>query len=992
MMKSTDLDELEILVQKRTTELTRANEALRAEITERKRAEEALRRRAEELAALQATVLDITAPHDLPTLLQTIVERAARLLNAVGGVLDLCDPDHGEVRCVVSYNTPRDYSGTVLKYGEGASGTVIQTREPLIIDDYRSWSRRAAVFEEQQPFTAILSVPMIWQGQVTGVIHVLGDVESRRFTQADLELLTLFANHAAIAVENTRLYEQAQKEIAERKQAEEALRESERKLRLIAENTTDVIFAYDMERHLIYVNPAVEELTGYSADELRQREFINWLHPEDEARMMKLWEKLFEGQGFSGEEFRIVTKDGQVKWCLSAWGALYDESGRQIGIQGRERDITERKRAEEALRESEERFRLLADNAFEGICIHEKGRILGGNQTQAKMFGYEESEMVGKDILEFAAPESRDLILRNILSENEKPYETVGLRKDGSTFPVEIRGKAIPYHGRMVRVGGLVDITERKRAEEALRKSQQLLEKTFASLRDAVCIIDADTVEIVDCNPAASEIFGYSREEMLGRTAAFLHVDEAELEEFREHLYPAVEEKGFLFLPEFRMKRKDGTVFPTEHSVVPLEDERGKRIGWVGVVRDITERKRAEERVRREAARAAALARVAARLNAQLDLDTVLSAVCAEAAHALNVPTASVTLYEPDREVFIRATSFGLPPEVRECFTPIPRSLYDEYARQMGPLIVVPDVQAVSGLPNVELYARHNFCTTVAASLIREDELVGTLNIYTMGEPRTFDEDELALLKGLADQAAQAIANAQLFKEVQAGRERLQALSHQLVEAEESERRRIARELHDEIGQTLTLVKINLQTMQRLSDAPALAAHLEESISTVERALQQVRTLSLDLRPSLLDDLGLVPALRWYVDRQAQQAGLSMEFAADPLEQRLPPDLEITCFRLVQEALTNVVRHAQAQRVSVELRRRDGELQLVICDDGVGFDVQDALQRAVRGASLGLLGMQERILSVGGQIEFESAPTRGTEIRAHFLPTSLSNR
>lgn len=179
------------------------------DITERVRAEEALRRRAEELATLQATVLDITTPHDLPTLLQTIVERAARLLDTPGGGLYLCDPDQKEVRCVVSYNTPYDYAGTVLKYGEGAAGAVAQTGEPLIVDDYRTWSGRAAVYEENHPFTAVLTTPMVWQGQVTGVIHVLHDVESRCFTQADLELLTLFANHAAIAVENARLYEKA---------------------------------------------------------------------------------------------------------------------------------------------------------------------------------------------------------------------------------------------------------------------------------------------------------------------------------------------------------------------------------------------------------------------------------------------------------------------------------------------------------------------------------------------------------------------------------------------------------------------------------------------------------------------------------------------------------------------------------------------------------------------------------------------------------------
>jgi PAS domain S-box-containing protein len=219
-------EHLEELVVERTAELKEMNAGLQQEITARKRAEEALQCRIEELSTLQATVLDITAPHDLSTLLQTIVERAARLLNTLGGGLYLCDPSQEHVRCVVSYNTPRDYSGTVLKYGEGAAGTVAQTGEPLIIDDYRTWSRRASVYEEEQPFTAVLSVPMIWQGQITGVIHVLDNVESRRFTQADLKLLTLFANHAAIAVEHTQLHDHAQKEISERKRAEEKLRQS----------------------------------------------------------------------------------------------------------------------------------------------------------------------------------------------------------------------------------------------------------------------------------------------------------------------------------------------------------------------------------------------------------------------------------------------------------------------------------------------------------------------------------------------------------------------------------------------------------------------------------------------------------------------------------------------------------------------------------------------------------------------------------------------
>jgi two-component system sensor histidine kinase UhpB len=213
---------------------------------------------------------------------------------------------------------------------------------------------------------------------------------------------------------------------------------------------------------------------------------------------------------------------------------------------------------------------------------------------------------------------------------------------------------------------------------------------------------------------------------------------------------------------------------------------------------------------------------------------------------------------------------------------------------------------------------------------------------------------------------------------------RLQELSRQVLQAQEVERRAIARELHDEIGQVLTAVSTNLQTIQLSSDAATLAERLKESIDLVDEALRQIRDLSLDLRPSMLDDFGLVPALEWFVDRQAQRSGFSAELVVAPAELRMPPNLETTVFRVAQIALTNVARHAQAKHVQVELRLREAELELVIRDDGIGFDVAAALERASRGATLGLLSMQERVRLVGGALEMTSTPGLGTEIRVHF--------
>src|SRR3990170_5672672 len=186
------------------------------EINEQDWAEEVLRRRADELARLHAISLEITAAHSLPDLLQIIAKRAARLLNVPGGSLSLCDQQRQEVTIHAESNPFRkDYTGVKVKYGEGAAGVVAQTGKPLIIDDYRVWPGRAAIYEQDQPYSAVLSVPLIWQGKVIGVLQVLDEINLRRFTETDLELLTLFANQSAIAIENARLVEMEEKRVAQ---------------------------------------------------------------------------------------------------------------------------------------------------------------------------------------------------------------------------------------------------------------------------------------------------------------------------------------------------------------------------------------------------------------------------------------------------------------------------------------------------------------------------------------------------------------------------------------------------------------------------------------------------------------------------------------------------------------------------------------------------------------------------------------------------------
>ena len=234
-----------------------------------------------------------------------------------------------------------------------------------------------------------------------------------------------------------------------------------------------------------------------------------------------------------------------------------------------------------------------------------------------------------------------------------------------------------------------------------------------------------------------------------------------------------------------------------------------------------------------------------------------------------------------------------------------------------------------------------------------------------------------------ASQAAIALENARLFEQVQVGREQLSRLTQQVVSAQEEERHRLSRELHDEMGQTLTMMSINLTAVENelASELSPTARHrLEETNSLADQLLEQVRDLSLDLRPPMLDDFGLISALRWYASRYGRRLNIKVELQAIDLQERLLANVETALYRITQEALTNVARHAQASKVSLRLERRGSSVAAFIEDDGRGFDVAQLGERDAAPPGVGVLGMQERVSSLGGRFSIESSPGHGTRL------------
>ncbi|MDQ7819664.1 MAG: GAF domain-containing sensor histidine kinase [Armatimonadota bacterium] len=258
----------------------------------------------------------------------------------------------------------------------------------------------------------------------------------------------------------------------------------------------------------------------------------------------------------------------------------------------------------------------------------------------------------------------------------------------------------------------------------------------------------------------------------------------------------------------------------------------------------------------------------------------------------------------------------------------------------------------------------------------------GTMGVMNLLLPRrrALTSRELATLSAIGDQIGLAAERARLYEEVRAKEAMRGELLQKLITAQEEERRRIARELHDEAGQALTALILNLEVAER-SAAPPEQQRLSRLRGIAEDTLRELRKMIYDLRPTILDDLGLAAAIRWYVKEHVEPQGLQVDLTLAGLDERMPHHIETAVFRIVQEALTNVLKHADARRAWVTVALADGQVRLSVTDDGRGFDPQ-ALPRARDGRGLGLMGMQERTELLGGTWKITSRPQAGTRIEA----------
>lgn len=315
-------------------------------------------------------------------------------------------------------------------------------------------------------------------------------------------------------------------------------------------------------------------------------------------------------------------------------------------------------------------------------------------------------------------------------------------------------------------------------------------------------------------------------------------------------------------------------------------------------------------------------------------------------------------------------------PTVDQCLVSCPTK---EVVQEMRPMVV--PLSASCPIATAELPGGARPSCHVTVPLVARSEVLGLLNIAS-DNPKDFGEEELQLLNAIGRQLGVAIDKARLLEELKQREDLRGQLLERVISAQEEERRRIARELHDETSQSLASIVVGLKAAEKTMPIdPSQSQEIMSGLrSSVSQTVKEIQNIIYDLRPTLLDDLGLIPALHWYTESRLKEQGVEVELSIEGRPKRLPPELETTLFRVAQEAVTNVIRHARARQVWLNLKFDIDAASIRIRDNGHGFLVRQPASSPNGRKALGLLGIQERASLLGGKFKVRSTPGEGTEL------------
>jgi PAS domain S-box-containing protein len=767
------------------------------------------------------------------------------------------------------------------------------------------------------------------------------------------------------------------RDITKRKMAEQALLDSEIRYKAIFESAREGILVGIIEtKQIMYANPAICEMFGYAAEELTHLT-INDIHPKEQLRYVSdRFEALVRTEAAFTQNLPCLRKNGTVFYAdISATRIVLDNKACFVGFFT---DTTERKHAEEALRESEARYKAIFNSATEGIIVAdiETKRFKYVNQAACRMFEYTAEQLQQMTVYDIHPKEYMPSVIAGFEAQarGEKTLlqNVPCLHRNGTVFYANIDTTCVIIDQRPCNVGLFTDITERKNAEEALRESEEKFRGLANRSFDMIFMTDTRGF-IKYLSPASERIFGYKPEEMVGKHFAnFLIKSEIPkaTKKFTEKLQG--KKHDILYL---EAKKKDGSrVFIELSSSLIIQD--GKTAGTQGIIKDVTERRKAEEQLQK--AHEELEIRVKQRTS---DLAGVVEDLQNEIAERKHAEESLRNTEERFRTIF-ENTIVGL-----YRTTPDGRIL-----------IANPALVKMMGCRSFKELAKFNvekngFDPSTPRSIFKnsikkDGRVIGLESVWLRpdGTKLFVSESAFAVKNGKGkiiyyegtahDITKRKEAEAKLMLYQQ----QLRSLASELSLAEERLRRRIAAELHDHIAQNLAISKIKLESLTDNAE-PGLVKSLNEVNGLISQTIEATRSLTFEISPPVLYELGFEAAANWLAKQTRKRFGLEVEFADDGKPKPLNTDIRVLLFQAVRELLVNVVKHAMAKKAKVFTRRIQKNIQITVEDNGVGFDVEaiSAVKDPAKGG-FGLFNIRERLDQIGGSVIINARAGKGTQI------------
>jgi PAS domain S-box-containing protein len=766
-------------------------------------------------------------------------------------------------------------------------------------------------------------------------------------------------------------------DITERILAEEARLEAERKYREMFEHANEGVFQTTPDGRFLTANPALARILGFSSPEELIRERTNIASQQyPDAQRREEFKRLLDRFGVvRGFEYEAIRKDGRRIWISDSVRAVRDENNKVLYYEGIAEEITERKNAEIALRKQKEILQTIFDHIPVMInFIDLEGEVQLVNSEWERTLGWTLQELneSGQNIYETFYPDANERkAVKKFVTEASGEWGYFRTRvKDGRTLITSWAVISTPS-GMIIGIGQ--DVSQQKRAEQLNVVTAELSH----GLSGARTPLEAATL----ITNVVNKLFGWD--------SCSLQLYDSDSQSIKPVLSmdTIAGERKILTPSEVMTPTPRGQqVIETGANLLlretlEFEDE---AVPFGDVSRPSASIMTVPIRYRQNVVGLLSIHSYEAQAYDEASLKDLqmLSDFCGE---ALNRIRAEQSLYESEerfRQIadniddIIWVADLNTPnllyinPAFETIFGLSPEPLYQSLTSYKG-TVHPEDRERVLRLMKERGdggYASFEY------RILRPDG--STRWIRTRSFPIRDTDGKPYRLAGVAED----------ITERKRAETDLRDYSRRLIEAQENERKHIARELHDEVGQVLTAVRINLQSLAQSCSTVESLNQIGDGIRVIDEALRRVRDLSFELRPSLLDDLGLAAATRWYVYRYAQRAGIKadVEIEFEATHTRLGREVETACFRILQEALTNIARHAHAKHVFVLLTIVEGQLFLSIKDDGVGIESSGFQSNGRHRSTLGLRGMKERALAVSGNLEIVSAFLRGTEVRATF--------